>query len=110
MRAIRSNEYLSFVYSRFVRHKGDLVVFGHSLNAQFDRHVVEAIGRWPSMDLRHRRPPNRPRRRTIAVSIRPNSGRETVRLEKLRILGLFKTDELDVMFYDANSHPLSSGM
>jgi Domain of unknown function (DUF4917) len=109
VRAIRSNEYLSFVFSRFIRHDGDLIVFGQSLNAQFDGHIVEAIARWPGMDrrrLRNRRPP---KKRTIAISIRPNNGREHVRLEKLRILGLFKTDEVDVLFFNANSQPISSG-
>jgi hypothetical protein len=53
MRSIRRNAYLSFAYSRFVRHKGDLVIFGQSLGKQFDGHVADAMRRgqsWTSDD------------------------------------------------------------
>jgi hypothetical protein len=88
MRSIRRNEYLSFAYSRFVRHKGDLVIFGQSQGRQFDGHITDAMRRWPDLDQRRRRDKGKPKaKRTIAVSIYPKNGREAVRQEQLRVLG-----------------------
>ena len=60
------------------------------------------------MDRRQSRSCKPPKRRTVAISIRPNEERERVRLQKLRIPSFFNTDEIGVEFYYANSHPLSS--
>lgn len=109
MRSIRRNQYLSFAHSRFVRHRGDLVVFGHSLTKQFEDHIVEAIRRWPELDRRSHqsRTPRTLKKRILAISIRPNQGVEWVRQERLRLLALVDPQEMDVFFFDANTHPLA---
>jgi len=105
MRSIRRNEYLSFAYSRFVRHKGDLVTFGQSLTKQFDGHIADAMRRWPELDQRRSKGKDKAKR-TIAVSIYPKHGHEAVRQEQLRILGLLAPDAVNVLFFDSLTHPL----
>jgi len=39
--AITRNDYLSFAYQRFSKHRGSLVIFGHSLTPEFDQHLIE---------------------------------------------------------------------
>jgi quercetin dioxygenase-like cupin family protein len=50
--AIIRNDYLSFAYERFSKHRGALVVFGHSLNPEFDQHLIDAMRRWKRYDQR----------------------------------------------------------
>jgi hypothetical protein len=104
MRSIRRNEYLSFAYSRFVRHKGDLVTFGQSLNKQFDGHIADAMRRWPELDRRRSRRKG-VTKRTMAISVYPKNGREAVRQEQLRILSLIDPDAINVLFFDSLTHP-----
>ncbi|WP_146030660.1 DUF4917 family protein, partial [Castellaniella caeni] len=40
---IRGNSYLSFCYEALLGATGGLVIFGHSLNKDYDGHVLEAI-------------------------------------------------------------------
>lgn len=107
MRSIRRNEYLSFAYSRFVRHRGDLVIFGHSLNSQTDFHIVEAVRRWPELDQRRSGGKKPKKKRVIAIASRSSDGSERVRQEKHRFLGLLDPGKFEVLFFDSATHPLS---
>lgn len=59
LESIYKSNYLSFAYERFKNHTGSLVVFGHSLDKQSDKHLVDVIESWG--------------RREIAVSITPST-------------------------------------
>ena len=45
MNKIRTNLYLNFCYDNFSCLKGNLVVFGHSLNLDYDGHIINAINK-----------------------------------------------------------------
>jgi hypothetical protein len=86
--SIRRSDYLSFAYSRFSRHKGPMVVFGHSLS-DTDSHLVHAMKEWRSVDL--------------AISLRRDAPMKIVD-RKVRLLNLLPTTKL--VFFDAATHPL----
>ncbi|MGZ4307903.1 MAG: DUF4917 family protein [Gaiellaceae bacterium] len=96
LRSITGSDYLTFCYSNFARHKGNLVVFGHGLG-QEDAHITHAINQWDS-------PPWDPRQ--IAISIRPQLGEEEIRREKARLVQ--RLPRADLWFFDADSHPLGA--
>lgn len=89
MRAIESSRYLSFAYNRFAAHNTALVVFGHSLNEEYDGHIVEALRRM--------------KRHPVAISVRPQGkryieGRVTAYRKQL--------ERDDVDFFNSETHPL----
>jgi hypothetical protein len=94
MRSISRSDYLSFVYSGFARHQGNLIVFGNGLGDQ-DNHLARAINNWRSTPGSFRQ---------IAISIRPQLDEAERRQEKARLAQ--RLPHADLWFYDADSHPL----
>jgi len=92
--AILRSDYLSFAYTAFAQHQGNLVIFGQSL-ADEDEHLVEAINSW--------RPPRR-EPPLIAISIRPEVDPDEVRRTKLHYAR--RLPHADLIFFDPSTHPL----
>src|SRR5262249_62242669 len=68
--AITRNDYLSFAYERFSKHRGSLVVFGHSLTPEFDQHLLDAMRKWKRYDQQRMSFQTVPNRRMVAISVR----------------------------------------
>jgi hypothetical protein len=90
LRSIRSSDYLNFAYEQFAKHKGGLVVFGHSLG-EGDAHLARAMRTWG--------------RRPIAVSVRPGTAE---RQAATRAWFEKALPEAQLRFFDASTHPLGS--
>lgn len=88
LQAIESNDYLSHVYDQFKDQDGPLVIFGHSLSDQ-DRHLVDAINNHPD--------------RPVAVSMVRGEPR---RLRELQAEVWGKLHSKEIVFFDAETHPL----
>ena len=104
--AITRNDYLSFAYQRFAKHRGSLVVFGHSLTPEFDQHLVDAMRKWKRYDQRRKQLQHVPDRRVVAISVLPDGDSDRIIQLKSR-LGKALSD-YDVKFFDATTHPLSA--
>jgi hypothetical protein len=102
--AISRNDYLSFAYQRFSRHRGSLVIFGHSLTPAFDQHLVDAIKKWKRYDQRRYSFQSVPAQRVIAVSVRPGDTPHAVIELKSRLSVALADYEL--RFFDSRTHPL----
>lgn len=102
--AISRNDYLSFAYGRFSRHRGSLVVFGHSLTPQFDQHLLNAMGKWKRYDQRRKAYQKIPSRRVVAVSVRPDGSSHDIIDLKSRLMKSLPDYEL--RFFDSRTHPL----
>lgn len=89
LNSIYRSDYLSFAYSQFARHRGPLVIFGQSLNAEFDGHLIDAIRKSDA--------------NILAISLLPGAGVPT---RKARFYGAFPN--MDVYFFDATTHPLGA--
>lgn len=104
MRSIRRNDYLSFAYERFATHRGSLVVFGHSLNSEFDQHIIDAMKRWTRYD--QKRFHGRTKERTIAFSIHPSMSSGAIIEYKSRIQKSLSRYKL--RYFNSETHPLGS--
>ncbi len=89
LNSIYRSDYLSFAYSQFAQHRGPLVIFGHSLNTDFDGHLIGAIKHADA--------------HILAISLLPEGD---VRAKKLRFHAEFP--DRDIHFFDAATHPLGS--
>lgn len=87
--SINRSDYLSFCYSQFARHRGPLVVFGHSLSADFDGHLIDAIRKSDSA--------------VLAISMLPGA---QVSANKVKMYAAFPN--MDLHFFDATTHPLGA--
>ena len=87
--SVYRSDYLAFAYSQFAKHRGPLVVFGHSLNAEFDGHLIDAIRKSEA--------------KILALSLLPGTD---VRGNKARFYGAFPN--MAVRFFDATTHPLGA--
>lgn len=103
--AITRNDYLSFAYQRFAKHRGSLVVFGHSLTPEFDQHLVDAMRKWKRYDQRRKRFQDVPDHRVIAISILPDGDSDRIIQMKSRLRKALS--DYEVMFFDSNTHPLA---
>jgi hypothetical protein len=92
--SILRSDYLSFAYTRFAQHQGNLVIFGQGLSDE-DAHLVDAINSW--------RPPRR-EPPLIAISIRPTDDPDDARKAKLHYAG--RLSHADLLFFDPATHPL----
>jgi hypothetical protein len=102
--AIARNDYLSFAYQRFAKHRGALVVFGHSLTPEFDQHLLGAMRNWKRYDQKRKSFQNVPSRRVVAVSVRPGPDPHTVIELKSRLTKALS--DYEVRFFDSRTHPL----
>jgi hypothetical protein len=101
--SIANNPYLAFAYSKLERHRGSMVVFGHSLSDSYDYHLVEAMLNWRRYDQKRNRGRQTPR--VILISMMPTDPPAKIITEKLRLrqhLG----DYYEIDFFNALTHPL----
>lgn len=91
--SIRSSDYLSFAYGELVAHKGGLVIFGQSMDPQYDQHLINALRSKTA--------------RTIAVSIYKGARTDAEIInEKAHWLVRFDGLGFTTHFFDSTSHPL----
>ncbi|HBX5730771.1 TPA: DUF4917 family protein [Klebsiella pneumoniae] len=92
MRKIRSNDYLSFCYEQLKKIRGNLIIYGHSLSEEYDKHIVDAINQNSEL-------------KKIAIGIYPfQSGLEIDEIEA----SMRRRFELkEVVFFNSISHPLN---
>lgn len=93
--AIYSSEYLSFALSQLSRNRSPVVIFGHSLNAESDKHLIDVIKSWRDA-LGNRLP--------IAISVFPGSGDHSIIEFKNTLMS--QLDHANLTFFDSTSHPL----
>ena len=96
--AILDNPYLAFAYKNFCETRINLVVFGQSLNENYDFHIIDAINKMRG----HNKTLSAPKLQ-IAISIYPTSDSE-IATTKARLMGSLPDKEL--YFFDSRSHPL----
>lgn len=102
--AIIRNDYLSFAYERFSKHRGSLVVFGHSLTPEFDQHLIDAMRKWKRYDQKRASFQRIPTRRVVAVSLRPSNDPHAIIETKSRLTKALA--DYEVRFFDSRTHPL----
>ncbi|APW62394.1 DUF4917 family protein [Paludisphaera borealis] len=103
--AIVRNEYLSFAYEKFSKHRGSLVVFGHALSEQYDQHLVEAMKKWRRYDQKRHR--GNTIRRVIAFSMVPWEDETQIIAQKVRLRREL-ADHYELYFFDSTTHPLGA--
>lgn len=93
LKKIKSNNYLSFCYHSFSSISGSLLVIGHSLNKEFDNHLIEAIKH--NINLK-----------AVGLSIYS----ELTQLEKEQLVkdleAKLHRKDLELFFFESNTHPL----
>lgn len=87
---IRKNDYLRFSFERFRSIDEGLVVLGHSLNKDYDQHLLDALR---DSNLKY-----------IAIGVWPHQEAEQIILFKSRILTDLRTKIIH--FFDSTTHPL----
>lgn len=92
LRSIYTSDYLSFAYSELARHEGPLVIFGQSLDDQFDRHLIAAIRSSPC--------------KSLGIGVYPGNGRDATVEAKAKWTAKFPSIEL--AFFDSSTHPLGA--
>lgn len=102
--AITRNDYLSFAYQRFAKHRGSLVVFGHSLTPEFDQHLIEAMRKWKRYDQQRKSFQFVPSQRVVAVSVCSGGDSHAVIELKSRLTKVLS--DYEVRFFDSRTHPL----
>ena len=102
--SIIRNDYLSFCYERFSKHRGSLVLFGHSLSPEFDQHLIDAMRKWKRYDEKRARFQDVPSCRIVAVSMRPQNDSHAIIDTKSRLTKALP--DYQVRFFDSESHPL----
>lgn len=94
MMRINSNGYLSFCYDAFAKSTSDLLVLGHSLHGDYDKHLVDAIG--TSM------------RQRVAISVWPGMHKDQIISFKARINENLGRSVKYIHYFDSTTHPLTS--
>jgi len=91
LRSIYTSDYLAFSYGQFMHNSGPLVIFGQSLEPQFDQHLISAI--------------RGSRNRTLGIGIHAAS---TGSVAAKKAEWFTKFYNFDLQFFDATTHPLGS--
>ena len=89
---IKRNDYLRFCYEKLAKSRNGLVIIGHSLNKDYDQHIIDAI-----LDSESDK---------VAVGVWPHQGDEDIVALKSRLAIDLKGKEL--YFFNSETHPLSS--
>lgn len=89
---IKRNDYLRFSFEKFQSVEGKIIVLGHSLNKDYDQHLIDAL-RYSNLE-------------SIAVGVWPHQDPEQILLFKSRILA--DIDNKEIYFFDSTTHPLGS--
>lgn len=87
---IKSNNYLTFCYQSFSNISGTLLVVGHSLNENFDNHLVKAIT--DNEELK-----------TVAISIYSGLTEEVKQKSVKELEGRLYREGLELCFFESNS-------
>lgn len=104
LRSIRRNDYLSFAYWKLTYHRGPLVVFGSTLSAEHDQHILDAMKQWRRYDEWRLGRDVEPRQ--VAISIYPKIGSSQIVATKNRLKDELK--DCQVEFFDSTTHPLGN--
>lgn len=91
---IKRNEYLSFCFSAFSESNNSLLVLGHSLHADYDKHIVDAVAQSP--------------RQHIAISVWPGLEEDEIISFKARINESVSGYTKFIYYFDSTTHPLTS--
>ncbi len=91
---IKRNDYLSFCLAKFISAHSNLLVLGHSLHAEYDLHIVDAI--------------KSSGRRRVAVSVWPGLSEIEIIEFKVRLLREMVGTNIRLYFFDSTTHPLTS--
>jgi len=91
---IKSNSYLNFCYQSLCQTYGELDIYGHDLNQDFDRHIIDAI----------RQSDNE----RIAVGVLSRLSAPEKKLFMGRIRSLFSDQNRKIDFYESNTHPFAT--
>lgn len=91
---INRNQYLRFCYQNFISSNGNLVVLGHSLTADYDQHIIDAI--------------KESRRMHVAISVWRGLSAEEIIFFKSRIRQDLANYTKFIYFFDSDTHPLTS--
>ncbi|WLQ16404.1 DUF4917 family protein [Hahella aquimaris] len=89
---IKRNDYLRFCYENLARSENGLVIIGHSLDKNYDQHIIDAILESYSSK--------------VAIGIWPHQENEDIVALKSRLTVEFKGKEL--YFFNSETHPLAS--
>jgi hypothetical protein len=92
LRSIFTSDYLSFAYTSLSRHDGPIVIFGQSLEEQFDKHIIDAI--------RGSRP------RVVGIGIYPATATAERPIRAIKAEWQGKLPPFDLRFFDSTTHPL----
>jgi len=90
---IKANSYLSFCYQSLFNTYGELDIYGHDLNQDFDNHIIDAI----RLSDNER----------IAVSVFSGLNVSGKKLFMARIRALFADQNRKIDFYESNTHPFA---
>ena len=91
---IKANSYLNFCYESLSKTNGELDIYGHELNKDFDNHIIDAI-----------RQSNNTR---IVVSVFSELSMAQKNLFMGRIRSLFSDQNKKIDFYESNTHPFAT--
>jgi hypothetical protein len=87
---IQRNDYLRFAFEKFQTLDGNLVVLGHSLNKDYDQHMIDALSGSEFTSL--------------AIGVWPHQKAEEILVLKSRLLA--EISKKKVYFFDSTTHPL----
>lgn len=90
---ILSNSYLTFCYQTFSEIKGSLIVVGHSLDQDYDNHLVSAIKKNTNLTR-------------VAVSIYSGLSKSDKEQRVQDLKAILHRSGLDLVFFESNSYPL----
>lgn len=93
-RNIFENDYLRFCYNSLEKTTGNLTIFGHSLNEDYDLHIIEAIKN-SSINK-------------IAISVYTNQKNTSKDSFIAKIRENFDGSGKDLYFYESATHPLGN--
>lgn len=87
---IKRNDYLRFAFEMFQSEDQNMIVLGHSLHKDFDKHLIDAL--YGS------------KLTSIAIGVWPNQAPEQILLFKSRLLAELSAKK--IFFFDSTTHPL----
>ena len=91
---IEENSYLRFCYENLMCLDGNLVVFGHALSGEYDKHIVEAI-KSSSVE-------------GVAISVFSDLSEAKKMSFVARIIEDFDGSNKSIRFYESSSHPFGN--
>lgn len=93
LRRIRENDYLSFCYNRLMNLDGNLLVFGHGLDKEYDEHILKAI---KSSKVKR-----------LAIGVFSGMTKEDKDVFVSNVNAFFAGSSIDIDYFESNTHPLS---